>query len=81
MIYNNLISSIMTTPMITWSCITAAVVLYFMIKLIMTVHHSRRAHALIHVRRRVFTVGSEREELFAGGDPVHVDDDCDEDVI
>lgn len=71
----------MTTPMITWSCITAAVVLYFMVKLFMTMHQSRRAHARVHGRRHLFSVGTEREEIFVGGDPMHVDDDCDEDVI
>ncbi len=75
----------MTTPMITWTCITAAVVLYFMVKLFIAVHHSRQhahVHARTHVRRHpFFELGTEREELFVGGDPMHVDDDCDEDVI
>ena len=67
--------------MITWSCITAAVVLYFMVKLFIAVHHSR-IHARAHARNHhFFEMGSEREELFVGGDPMHVDDDCDEDVI
>ena len=74
----------MTTPMITWTCITAAVVLYFMIKLFVAVHHSRQLHASrVHVhaprRHHFFEMGTEREELFVGGDPLHEDDDCDED--
>ncbi len=71
--------------MITWTCITAAVVLYFMVKFFIAVHQSRQhalVHARTHVRRHPFSaLGTEREELFVGGDPMHVDDDCDEDVI
>ena len=72
----------MTTPMMTWSCIIAAVVLYFMIKLFITVHHNHRAHVQASAHpHHLIEFGSEREELFVGGDPMHVDDDCDEDVI
>lgn len=72
----------MTTPMITWSCITAAVILYFMVKLFLAVHHSRQLraqHAHHSHRHHFFEMGTEREELFVGGDPLHEDDDCDED--
>lgn len=70
----------MTTPMITWICIATAVVLYFMVKLFVAVHHSRHLHAHARVRKhRFFEMGTEREELFVAGDPLHEDDDCDED--
>ena len=67
--------------MITWLCIVAAVVLYFMVKLFVAVHHRRQLHtAAVKVHKHYFIeMGSEREELFVAGDPLHEDDDCDED--
>lgn len=61
----------METPVITWLCIVAAVLILFIVRLaqVRMAHHQHRA-----LRHRFIEIGSEREEFFVPGDDPDPDD-------
>ncbi len=66
----------MDTPLITWICIVAAVLILFIVRLAQVRMASHHHHALRH---QFIEIGSEREEFFVPGDPLHPEREYDQD--
>lgn len=71
----------MNVPLITWCCIAIAMILLVVLRICITArHNSVKQHNLQALptrnrRLKLFSVGSEREELFIPGDRMNNDID------
>ncbi|WP_303031727.1 hypothetical protein [uncultured Duncaniella sp.] len=65
----------MNTPLFTWCAIV------IVMAVMMIIRFATSAHAKGATHHKFFEIGSEREEIFIPGDPIHVDDlkDCGDD--
>lgn len=58
----------MNTPLFTWCAIVIVMAVMMIVRFVSASHAGHGSH------HKLFEIGSEREEIFVPGDPVHVDD-------
>ena len=61
----------MDTPLITWACIVALFIFILITKFIHAIYMS------MHTKSRFIELGTEEEEVYVPGDPLHLPKDDD----